>query len=115
MAVKPRTKLWFEDGDALVLSEYRVQLLRHIDETGSIVAAAKIMGLPYRRALEKVREMEANVGKRLVESAIGGPGGGGSRLTNEARTLVERFERFRAAMDRHALAEFARAFPGERG
>lgn len=111
--MKPRTKLWFEDGNALVLSEFRVQLLRHIDESGSIVAAAKAMGLPYRRALEKVREIEANLGMHLVESVIGGSGGGGSRLTDEARTLVQRFERFRTAMDRHAQLEFDRAFSPE--
>jgi len=111
--MRPRTKLWFEDGNALVLSEFRVQLLRHIDETGSIVAAAKAMGLPYRRALEKVREIEANLGMHLVESVIGGPGGGGSRLTDEARLLVQRFERFRAAMERHAITEFDRAFSAE--
>ena len=117
--MEPRTKLWVEHDGALVLSEYRIRLLRHIDETGSFAAAAKIMGLSYRRAWGKVREIEAGLGMRLVESDVGGTHGGQSRLTDEARRFVERFERYRAAMERHAAEEFTRAFaerddPGRR-
>jgi len=111
--MKPRAKLWFEDDGALVLSEYRVKLLRQIDECGSIAEAAKVMHLSYRRAWGKVREIEENLNTQLVESVKGGPVGGASRLTDEGRRMVQRFERYRAAMELHAEREYARAFSGE--
>ena len=94
------------------MSDYRVRLLRLIDETQSLTAAATAMQISYRRAWGKVREIEENLGYKLVETAIGGHGGGGSRLTAEGRRIVERYERFRAAAERDLGAEFVRSFGG---
>jgi len=93
-----------------VLSDYRVRLLTLIDETGSLAEAASRMGLSYRRAWGKVREIEENLAVKLVVSAAGGAGGGGSTLTAEARSLVERYRRFRSAAEQHLAREFAAAF-----
>jgi molybdate transport system regulatory protein len=109
-AMEPRAKLWLEQDGKLVLSEYRVRLLKLIDETGALSVAAERMGLSYRRAWGKLREIEDNLGMQLVERAVGGVGGGGSRLTAEGRTIVERFERFRQAAERDVAQEFSRAF-----
>lgn len=108
--MEPRAKLWLEDGGKLVLSDYRVRLLLLIDETGSLAEAAAAMHLSYRRAWGKVREIEQNLGMKLVESAAGGAGGGGSRLTADGRRLVELYQRFRAAMADDLDTEFRRAF-----
>jgi molybdate transport system regulatory protein len=109
--VEPRAKLWIEKHGRIVISDYRVRLLELIGQTGSLADAAAEMGLSYRRAWGKVREIEGNVGLRLVESAAGGAGGGGSRLTAEGRDLVERYRRFRHAMDDALAREFGRTFP----
>ncbi len=93
-----------------MLSEYRVRLLAFIDETGSLAEAAQRMQLSYRRAWGKVREIEQNLGVKLVESAAGGAGGGGSRLTDEGHRLVALFERFRTATEHDLSVEFARVF-----
>ena len=108
--MEPHSKLWIEKGGKLVLSDYRVRLLRLIDETGSLADAAAEMQLSYRRAWGKLKEIEQNLEIKLVESTVGGAGGGGSRLTAEARQLVERYERFRAAAKRDLGEEFARQF-----
>lgn len=105
-------KFWIEKDGKLVMSDFRVRLLRHIDETGSLSEAATRMGLSYRRAWGKVREIEANLGAKLIETSIGGHGGGGSRLTPEGRRMVERYERFRARAVRDLGAEFVRSFGG---
>ena len=97
--MEPRVKLWVEQDGKLVLSDYRVRLLEFIEETGSLSEAAQRMQLSYRRAWGKVREIEQNLGIKLVESAAGGAGGGGSRLTDEGRRLVALFERFRQATE----------------
>jgi molybdate transport system regulatory protein len=108
--MQARTKLWVERDGKLVLSDYRVRLLRLIDETGSLSDAAQELGLSYRRAWGKVKEIERNLGIKLLESAAGGPGGGGSILTPEARALVERYERFRADAEHHVTVDFDTAF-----
>lgn len=111
--MEPRVKLWVEKDGKLVLSDYRVRLLEFIDETGSLAEAAERMQLSYRRAWGKVREIEQNLGVKLVESAVGGAGGGSSRLTAEGRQFVERYERFRAAVEQDLARDFARAFDDE--
>jgi molybdate transport system regulatory protein len=108
--VEPRVKLWVEKDGKLALSAYRVRLLRLIDETGSLAEAAERMGLSYRRAWGKLREIESNLGLKLVASEAGGAGGGGSRLTEDGRRLIEIFERFQAATERDLAREFARFF-----
>jgi molybdate transport system regulatory protein len=108
--MEPRVKLWLEEDGKLALSAYRVQLLRLIEDTGSLSEAASRMGLSYRRAWGKVREIESNLGLKLVESEAGGAGGGGSHLTAEGRRLIELFERFQTATERDLAQEFARFF-----
>jgi molybdate transport system regulatory protein len=90
--MEPRVKLWLEQDGRLVLSDYRVRLLRLVQQTGSLAQAAQEMQLSYRRAWGKIRELERNHGALLVRSDAGGAGGGSSRLTPEAERLLDRFE-----------------------
>ncbi|WBL36488.1 LysR family transcriptional regulator [Tepidiforma flava] len=103
----PRYKLWLESGDGLVMSDYRLRLLALIAETGSLAAAAAAMGLSYRRAWGKVKELEANLGYPLVRSEVGGAGGGHTALTPEGARLVEAYDRFRRRVDAAVQAAFA--------
>lgn len=97
-APRVRSKIWVERGARVLLSEWRVELLEAIDETGSLAAAAARLGVPYRTAWERVRETEASLGVHLLATESGGAEGGGSRLTAEARDLVARFRRVTAGV-----------------
>ena len=110
LPLEPRIKLWVEKDGLLVLSDYRVQLLRHVAETGSLVEAAQRMGLSYRRAWGKIREIERNLGVKLVESEVGGVGGGASRLTRQGERLVTLYQRFRRVMEQDLGREFQEVF-----
>ncbi len=110
LPLEPRIKLWVEKDGRLVLSDYRVELLRHIAETGSLAEAAQRMRLSYRRAWGKIREIEANLGARLVESEAGGAGGGGSRLTRRGERLLALYQRFRRRMETDLGKEFREVF-----
>jgi molybdate transport system regulatory protein len=112
LPLEPRIKLWVEKDGALVLSAYRVQLLRHVAETGSLAEAAQRMGLSYRRAWGKLREIERNLGVALVHSEAGGAGGGGSRLTREGERLVALYQRFQRKMETDLGKEFREVFDG---
>jgi molybdate transport system regulatory protein len=109
--MEPHVKVWVELNGKIVLGDFRVELLALIEETGSLRDAAARLGLSYRRAWGKIREIEANLGVKLVESAIGGSGGGGSsRLTDEAKQLVQSYRRLDDAMQSHLANEFDRVF-----
>ncbi len=111
--MEPRLKLWMEKDGLLVLSDYRAELLDHIARTGSISRGAERMGLSYRRAWGKVKEMERNLGKRLVQSETGGPGGGRTKLTPECEEILARYRVFRAAARADVSRDFAQAFGEE--
>src|SRR5437762_1782841 len=70
--MEPRVKLWLERNGRIVMSEYRLRLLALVAETGSLAEAAEQMGLSYRRAWGKIKELERNLDLPLVESAAGG-------------------------------------------
>lgn len=90
----PRQKLWLEADGRLVMSDYRVRMLELVAETGSLAEAAAALGLSYRRAWGKVKELEANLGRPLVRSEVGGAGGGRTLLTPDAEALVAAYRRF---------------------
>jgi molybdate transport system regulatory protein len=71
------------------------ELLRTIDEAGSLNRAADALGRSYSRAHQRLTALEDAVGPLVVRQR-GGSGGGGSELTDEARDLLARFERLRA-------------------
>ena len=105
-----RANGWVGADGQVALSDWRVQLLEAIDGTGSIARAAHELGVPYRTAWYKLRQIEGRLGIRLLDTQSGGATGGGSRLTPEARELVDRFRRASAGIgeqvDRGLRAEF---------
>jgi molybdate transport system regulatory protein len=106
MTAKVRFKVWVEDERGVILSEWRVDLLAAVDETGSLTRAAEQVDVPYRTAWERIREMEASVGEPLVETASGGREGGGSHLTPAGRDLVARFRRMTSGLEEEIEARF---------
>ena len=106
----PRAKLWLEVDGKIALSEWRVALLEAVEETGSLTQAAAHIGVSYRTAAYKLREIEANLGVRLLEGHSGGAAGGGSRLTPAGRDYVRRWRAFNAGLDAWVAAHFRAAF-----
>jgi len=86
--VQPRVKLWLEKDGLLVFSDYRAELLDHIAKTGSISAGAERMGLSYRRAWGKIKEIEHNLGVRLVRSEAAGEPHSPRRVSNSSRATA---------------------------
>jgi molybdate transport system regulatory protein len=63
-------------------------LLTAIDQTGSLNRAARTAGYSYKGAWLLLETAATLANTPLVESATGGKGGGGSRLTEAARELL---------------------------
>lgn len=109
-ALEPRAKLWLERAGKIALSEWRVALLEAVEATGSLARAAEQMDVPYRTATYKLREIERNLGVRLLATQSGGADGGGSRLTPEAREYIRRWRAFNADLDAWVAARFRSTF-----
>jgi molybdate transport system regulatory protein len=105
-----RSKCWVEVDGALVLSDWRVDLLSAVDELGSLTAAAERFDVAYRVAWGKIKEIEARLGYPLLEARSGGVGGGGTRLTPQGRDLVARYNRFRTGLPELIEQRFADEF-----
>ena len=90
--VQVRSKIWLEIDGAPVFGQGREKLLRLIETTGSINAAAKEMGIPYRKAWTYLDAMEKRLGFPLVNRQKGGTGGGASVLTPQAQALLQKFD-----------------------
>ena len=88
LKVQVRSKVWLEAKGRPVLGPGRVALLQHIDEQGSISKASRLLKITYRKAWGQIKAMENELGLPLVEKQTGGAGGGGARLTAEARELL---------------------------
>ena len=67
------------------------ELIERIAETGSISAAARAMGMSYRRAWQLVEALNTAFRKPVVVTAVGGERGGGARVTPFGRRLVAQF------------------------
>jgi molybdate transport system regulatory protein len=92
MSMKLGYKLWFEVDGQNVMGPGRAELLTAIDETGSLSAAARKLGLSYRHAYQLIQSLNDRCGQPVIESSIGGKTGGGTRLTVFGRELISMFE-----------------------
>lgn len=91
--IRVRARAWIEaDGEAW-LGFGRVELLRRIDGTGSISAAARAMGMSYRHAWKLVDAMNRAGPAPLVAAAAGGARGGGATLTDAGKRAIALYER----------------------
>lgn len=76
----------------LVFGPGKADLLHHIQQTGSISAAGRAMGMSYKRAWSLVEEMNSAFKAPLVVSARGGAGGGGAHLTPEGEEALQHYQ-----------------------
>jgi molybdate transport system regulatory protein len=75
----------------LAVGPGKVALLEAVARTGSISAAAKTLGMSYRRAWLLVDETNRCLVAPAVSTAAGGAHGGGTRLTPVGAQFVRRY------------------------
>jgi molybdate transport system regulatory protein len=94
-------------GDDIALGPGKVDLLEAIGATGSITAAAKTLGMSYRRAWLLVDTMNRCFESPVVEAEAGGRRGGGTRLTPLGHELVRRYRSLEAKARKATAADLA--------
>jgi molybdate transport system regulatory protein len=94
-------------GDVIAAGPGKVDLLEAIVATGSITAAAKELGMSYRRAWLLVNEMNRAFRSPVVEALKGGREGGRSGLTPLGEDVVRRYRAIEKTAAAAARAEIA--------
>jgi molybdenum ABC transporter molybdate-binding protein len=84
-------RVWVERTGRAVLGKGRLELLEGVERWQSISAAARHMGMSYRRAWLLVQSVNEAAGVPLVEASAGGRHGGGAHLTPLGRQAVAVF------------------------
>src|SRR5204863_6191353 len=84
-----------------VIGEREARLLEAVDRVRSIKDAASEAGISYRTAWSMIQQMEEALGRPMVVSRAGGPGGGATTLTDECRQLLGLYQNLRRRLDEH--------------
>jgi molybdate transport system regulatory protein len=85
-------------GDEIAMGPGKADLLDAIGRTGSISAAARDLGMSYRRAWQLVDVMNRCFREKLVETQPGGGKGAGARVTARGEAVLAAYR----ALSRHA-------------
>lgn len=113
---KVRISIVFESGARI--GPGKATLLESIRDTGSISAAARDMGMDYKRAWTLLDSINQAFTQPVVSAAPGGARGGGATLTEFGAEVLERYRRIQeraesvADTDLAALKRFAKPDAG---
>ena len=99
--IRPRLYL----SDSINIGPGKIDLLLKVDETHSISAAARALGMTYKRAWLLIDSLNQGFRRSVVETATGGKGGGGATLTALGKQIVERYVALEIRLNSAATAE----------
>jgi molybdate transport system regulatory protein len=91
MKSKVQFRLRIYRDENIAIGPGKVALLEAVAETGSISAAAKQLGMSYRRGWVLIDEMNKAFSAPVVSTAAGGAHGGGTALTAVGEELIKRY------------------------
>jgi molybdate transport system regulatory protein len=87
-------KVWL-DNNGKAFGDGPFELLRRVEKKMSLHQAASQMGMSYSKAWRLIRTLEERLGFTLLERKVGGQLGGGSRITLQAKDLMNHYQQFR--------------------
>ena len=110
--MKPVTKIVLTDDNGIkFFGEGPCRLLRCVERTGSLRAAAMEMEMAYSKASKILKQAEINLGFQLTTRSTGGKDGGGSILTPEGKRLLQQYEAYRDACIKANRELYRQYFP----
>ena len=90
--MKIKSRIWVEKDGVPFLGLGRIKLLKKVDETKSISAAAKDLNMSYSKAWKLIQDINKYADKPVIIKNIGGKNGGGTVLTEYGKKLIATFE-----------------------
>lgn len=104
------SKIWLEKNGEKIFGKGPVALLLKVDELGSLRKAAFALDMSYTKAWRLITQLEAALDTPILDKRIGGAKGGSSKLTPEAKSLIERYARMEAEIDQAVAVIFKKYF-----
>lgn len=104
-------KVWLEKDGEKIFGPGPALLLQKVEALGSLRQAAFALDMSYTKAWRLVRSLEAALGIPILEKRIGGFEGGSSKLTPEAKALMNRYAKVEQEIEAAAAAIFRKHFP----
>ena len=98
-------RLRITKGTDIAIGPGKIDLLEAIAGTGSITAAAKALGMSYRRAWLLVDMMNRCFEGPVVVAGAGGSRGGGAAVTPLGTEVVRRYRRIETAAEKAGAAD----------
>jgi len=87
--LKLKSSQWIVDADNnIIIGEGRAKILEHIDQTGSMNQAAKLMKMSYKAVWSKIKTTEKHLNACIVHTDRKD----GSRLSQEGRVLLKKYK-----------------------
>ena len=87
--LKLRSSQWIVDTDNnIIIGEGRAKILEHIDRTGSMNQAAKLMKMSYKAVWSKIKTTEKHMNICIVHTDRKD----GSRLSQEGKELLKKYK-----------------------
>ena len=106
-----KTKTWIANKDGVILfGKGKTELLECIDKTGSILKAAGMMGINYKKAWVHLDTLQTNAGEQLVIKRQGRSENSGTRLTERAKELMKNYEILQKDIENYANKRFKELF-----
>ena len=102
-----RFRMRIRTGDTVALGPGKVALLEAVHEHGSISAAARSLGMSYRRAWLLIDELNRSLKSPATISEQGGQSGGGCVLTPVGENIVRLYREVETQAHQACAAQIA--------
>ena len=90
--LKLRSSQWIVDEhNNIIIGNGRAEILKNIEQTGSINQAAKVMKMSYKAVWSKIKATEKHLDAIIVHTDRKE----GSRLSREGKELLEKYRRLK--------------------
>lgn len=86
------------------------ELMRLVEETGSLSEACRRMEMAYSKGWKITKRAEEDLGFALMEGSRGGNHGGRTKLTEEGKAFLEKYENFLQEVEENTKKSFQKYF-----
>lgn len=106
-----KTKTWIENADGeLLFGKGKTEVLEVIAEAGSIVKAAEILGMNYKKCWTHLQILSKNLDEELVVTQKGGGDNAGTTLNPRAYELINAYKQLQRDIEDFANKRFKELF-----
>ncbi|SCG82813.1 molybdate transport system regulatory protein [Proteiniborus sp. DW1] len=103
-------RIWLTKDETKIFGKGPKELLQRTEKMGSLRKAAMSMNMSYSKAWNLISNLEKSLGLKILDKTIGGVDGGSSKLTQEGKILIEKYEELEKKVEEAILKIFEETF-----